>query len=196
MTDASFDEPLAPFTTLRVGGPAGRLVTAGTEQELIDLARDAWASGEEWFALGGGSNVLIGDEGFDGTVVRIGTTGIAPVMAKVGSVRLRVQAGHPWDDLVAHTVQNGWSGLEALSGIPGSVGASPIQNIGAYGQEVASAIVSVDFLDELTGSVERLPVEALELEYRSSVFKRGRRGIVLSVTFELRDAWGDALAAA
>lgn len=190
----AFDAPLAAFTTLQLGGPAERLVTATTEPELLELARDTWDEGGDWFVLGGGSNVLVADEGFDGTVLRVATRGIAPVMAKVGRVRLRVQAGEPWDDFVAHTVANGWSGIEALSGIPGSVGAAPIQNIGAYGQEVSAAIVSLDFLDAATGSVRRMPLDDLELAYRSSIFKRGLRGVVLSVTFELTDA-GDALSA-
>jgi UDP-N-acetylmuramate dehydrogenase len=188
-----FDAPLAGLTTLQVGGPAARLETATTEQELLDLARSTWADGDDWFVLGGGSNVVVADEGFEGSVIRVATRGIAPVMSQVGTVRLRVQAGEPWDDLVAHTVSNGWSGLEALSGIPGSVGAAPIQNIGAYGQEVASSIVSLDFLDHDTGSVRRMQRDELELSYRSSIFKRGLRGVVLSVTFELQDAWGDAL---
>ncbi|MCS5734415.1 UDP-N-acetylmuramate dehydrogenase [Herbiconiux daphne] len=188
-----FDAPLAGLTTLQVGGPAARLVTATTEPELLDLARGAWADDDDWFVLGGGSNVVIADEGFEGVVVRVATRGVAPVMSKVGTVRLRVQAGEPWDDLVAHTVQNGWSGLEALSGIPGSVGAAPIQNIGAYGQEVADSIVSLDFLDHDAGEVRRLQRDELELSYRSSVFKRGLRGVVLSVTFELHDAWGEGL---
>jgi UDP-N-acetylmuramate dehydrogenase len=187
------DAPLARFTTLRVGGSAARLAEPTTEAELLDVVREVWSEGGDWFVLGGGSNVVIDDDGFDGTVVRVATEGIAPVMAKVGRVRLRVQAGHSWDDLVRHTVENGLSGIEALSGIPGSVGAAPIQNIGAYGQEVADSIVSLDFLDYGTGAVRRLPVDELELGYRSSVFKRGLRGVVLSVTFDLQDAWGDAL---
>lgn len=122
------------------------------------------------------------------------TRGIARIVAPSGAVRLRVQAGEPWDDLVAYTVEHGWSGLEALSGIPGSTGASPIQNIGAYGQEVGDSLVSVDFLDYGTGRVERIARDELELGYRTSVFKRGKRGVVLSVTFSLTDAGTDASA--
>jgi UDP-N-acetylmuramate dehydrogenase len=184
------DAPLAGFTTLRVGGPAARLVTATTEPALLELARETWAEGGDWFVLGGGSNVVVGDDGFDGTVIRVATRGIAQLPAPEGLARLRVQAGEPWDDLVRHTVEHRLSGIEALSGIPGSTGAAPIQNIGAYGQEVSSAIVSLDFLDEITGEVRRMPLDELELSYRSSVFKRGLRGIVLSVTFELQDAPG------
>ncbi|MGD8194506.1 UDP-N-acetylmuramate dehydrogenase [Herbiconiux sp. P18] len=182
---------LAPFTTLKVGGPAAELVTAGTEAELLAVAQGLDLD-DEWLVLGGGSNVLISDDGFDGTVIRVATRGIAPVMAQTGVVRLRVQAGEPWDGFVAHCVERGFSGIEALSGIPGSVGAAPIQNIGAYGQEVGAAIVSLDFYDVEAGRVRRMPVEELGLGYRTSVFKQGLRGVVLSVTFELGDPAGGA----
>jgi UDP-N-acetylmuramate dehydrogenase len=175
---------LARFTTLQVGGPAATLETATTEPELLALAEELDPD-EEWLVLGGGSNVLVSDEGFDGTVVRVATRGIAQLPAPSGSVRLRVQAGHPWDELVAHTVAEGFSGIEALSGIPGSTGAAPIQNIGAYGQEVGASIESLDFYDVEAGRVKRMPVAELGLGYRTSVFKRGLRGVVLSVTFVL-----------
>ncbi|WP_374946379.1 UDP-N-acetylmuramate dehydrogenase [Agreia sp.] len=182
------DVVLGPLTTLRVGGPAARIIEPQGEPELLQAALDVWDSGDDWFVLGGGSNVVISDEGFDGTVIRVVTRGVARIVAPSGTVRLRVQAGEPWDELVAYTVEQGWSGLEALSGIPGSTGASPIQNIGAYGQEVGDAIVSVDFLDYGTGRVERIARDDLELAYRSSVFKHGKRGVVLSVTFSLTDS--------
>jgi UDP-N-acetylmuramate dehydrogenase len=175
---------LARFTTLQVGGPAASLETATTEPELLALA-EGLDPDEEWLVLGGGSNVLVSDEGFDGTVVRVATRGIVQLPAPAGSVRLRVQAGHPWDELVAHTVAEGFSGIEALSGIPGSTGAAPIQNIGAYGQEVGASIESLDFYDVEAGRVTRMPVAELGLGYRTSVFKRGLRGVVLSVTFVL-----------
>ncbi|WP_232466229.1 UDP-N-acetylmuramate dehydrogenase [Diaminobutyricimonas sp. LJ205] len=194
---------LAELTTLQVGGPAERVVAPLTTQELIRTTREVWASGEDWLLLGGGSNVVIADEGFDGTVIRVVNPGIevsrsnsADVAAGSSSslapstVRLRVQAGQNWDELVAWTVENGWAGIEALSGIPGSVGAAPIQNIGAYGQEVASALVAVDFLDYQTGELEHLEVSELGLGYRTSAFKRGRLGLVLAVEFELRDNGG------
>jgi UDP-N-acetylmuramate dehydrogenase len=183
-------ELLAPFTTLRVGGPATELLTATTEPELLSLA-ESLDPDDEWLVLGGGSNVLISDDGFDGTVLRVATRGIAPVMAHEGRVRLRVQAGHPWDDLVAYTVAQGYSGIEALSGIPGSTGAAPIQNIGAYGQEVGSSIMSLDFYDVEAGRVRRMPVHELGLGYRTSVFKQGLRGVVLSVTVELGAPTGE-----
>jgi UDP-N-acetylmuramate dehydrogenase len=186
------DVALGPLTTLKVGGPAARLVESQGEPELLQAALAVWDSGDEWFVLGGGSNVVISDEGFDGTVIRVATRGVARIVAPSGTVRLRVQAGEPWDALVAYTVQQGWSGLEALSGIPGSTGASPIQNIGAYGQEAGDSIVSVDFLDYGTGRVERIARDDLELGYRTSVFKRGRRGVVLSVTFSLTESDSEA----
>jgi UDP-N-acetylmuramate dehydrogenase len=186
------DVPLGPLTTLKVGGPAARIIEPVGEPELLQAVLGVWDSGDDWLVLGGGSNVLISDEGFDGTVIRVATRGVARLVSPSGTVRLRVQAGEPWDELVAYTVEQGWSGLEALSGIPGSTGASPIQNIGAYGQEAGDAIVSVDFLDYGTGRVERIARDDLELGYRTSVFKSGKRGVVLSVTFSLTDSRTDA----
>jgi UDP-N-acetylmuramate dehydrogenase len=186
------DVPLGPLTTLKVGGPASRIIEPTGEPELLQAVLGVWDSGDDWLVLGGGSNVVISDEGFDGTVIRVATRGVARIVAPSGTVRLRVQAGEPWDLLVAYTVEQGWSGLEALSGIPGSTGASPIQNIGAYGQEVGERIVSVDFLDYGTGRVERIARDDLEFGYRTSVFKRGKRGVVLSVTFSLTDSGSPA----
>ena len=179
---------LAELTTLGVGGPARELLSAGTSDELVETAFSVWASGEEWLALGGGSNLVVGDDGFDGSVIRILTSGIDRIAADPsGVVRLRVQAGEPWDDLVAFSVVNGLSGIEALSGIPGSSGAAPIQNIGAYGQELADTLVAVEYLDYLTGSIDRIPTAELGLGYRTSAFKRGRRGIVVSIELDLAD---------
>jgi UDP-N-acetylmuramate dehydrogenase len=189
---------LADLTTLRVGGVAERVLVPATAQELVDAARAAWASGEETLLVGGGSNLVIGDEDFDGTVIRVVTRGIARIQpanpsprpsAYVGerTVRLRVQAGEAWDDVVAHAVGNGWAGIEALSGIPGSSGAAPIQNIGAYGQEIGSSLVAVEFLDYLTGEVTRIPAGALGLGYRTSVLKQGREGLVVSIELDLSE---------
>ena len=173
---------------MQVGGPAEHLIEPTTERDLVEVALTAWANDEAVFVLGGGSNVVVADDGFPGTVIRVATNGIARIPAKEGSVRLRVQAGTNWDEFVAYTVDNGFAGLEALSGIPGSVGASPIQNIGAYGSEVAERLVSVDFLDASTLKVRRMAAAELELGYRTSVFKQGLEGVVLSATFELDDA--------
>lgn len=187
---------LADLTTLRVGGPAYRLVRAGTRDELISAVQNEWANGEEPLILGGGSNTLAADEGYDGTVVLVATRGIARLDSEPGRVRLRVEAGENWDALVAIAVENGWSGIEALSGIPGSTGAAPIQNIGAYGQELDSVLVAVDLLDRDLNAVVRVPADELELGYRTSVLKRHggsvpeRDGVVIAVELDLFDDGG------
>lgn len=187
MTDSSSPTALAALTTMRVGGVPARLVAPADRDALIATALDVWGSGDDWLLLGGGSNTIAGDDGFDGTVIRIVTRGVERLDAPVGRVRLRVQAGEPWDDLVAYTVRNGWAGIEALSGIPGSTGAAPVQNIGAYGQEIESALLGVEFLDYRTGEVTTLTKAELGLGYRMSVLKGGLPGIVLSVDLELAD---------
>ena len=177
---------LAELTTLQVGGPAARVLEASTRQELIDASVEAWADHES-LIIGGGSNLLVSDEGIDGTVVRVLTSGIERLPEAEGRrpVRIRVQAGETWDRLVASSVAEGWAGLEALSGIPGSVGAAPVQNIGAYGQELAESLVAIEFLDYLTGDVVTLAAPELGLGYRTSALKRGRAGVVLSVDLAL-----------
>ncbi|MBN9605277.1 MAG: UDP-N-acetylmuramate dehydrogenase [Actinomycetales bacterium] len=206
--------PLAEYTTLRVGGPAARLVEAATREELLTAAREAWNSPEDWLLLGGGSNMVVADEGFDGTVVRVATRGIerlpdapirmpepgtetSPIALRPGprerTVRLRVAAGEPWDAVVEHAVENGWAGIEALSGIPGSAGAAPVQNIGAYGQELGSSLVAIEFLDFATGELERIPHGELGLGYRTSALKQGRLGLVVGLELALFE--GDAVGA-
>ena len=190
---------LADLTTLHVGGEAAAIVAPATPDELVQAVRDSWDSGDEVLLLGGGSNVVISDDGFDGTVIRVVTRGVerlAPAAvalrpsAYLGdrSVRLRVQAGEPWDDVVALAVRNGWAGIEALSGIPGSSGAAPIQNIGAYGQELSSSLVAIEFFDYLTGELERIPATRLGLGYRTSLLKQGRAGLVVSIELELSES--------
>lgn len=174
---------LADLTTLRVGGAATRLLTAETTDELVANARDAFDD-HEWLVLGGGSNLLVADQGFDGTVVLVRTTGVDADRDADG-VTVRVAAGEPWDPFVATTVANGWTGLEALSGIPGTVGASPVQNIGAYGVELADVLTRVEFLDAATGERAWVPAAELALGYRTSTLKHGRRGVVLTVEFRL-----------
>jgi UDP-N-acetylmuramate dehydrogenase len=179
------------LTTLRVGGPAPRLVRASAPSDLIDAARAAWTDAAGWLLLGGGSNLVVSDDGFDGTVVLVATRGIEQLQNShaaddgAQTVRLRVQAGEPWDAVVAYAVAHGLSGIEALSGIPGSSGAAPIQNIGAYGQELATRLVSVEFLDHDSGELEQLPAGDLEFGYRTSAFKQGRLGLVVSIELEL-----------
>lgn len=176
---------LAELTTLRVGGAARELLSPETPAELVRQTIDTWASGEPWLLLGGGSNLLVADEGFDGTVIRVLTRGIE----RDGGL-LHIQAGEPWDAVVAFAVENGLAGIEALSGIPGSVGAAPVQNIGAYGQEFSEVLVGVEFLDFLTGEQSRVPAAELELGYRTSALKQGRHGLVLSVELRLEASGG------
>jgi UDP-N-acetylmuramate dehydrogenase len=173
---------------MRVGGEAFALVEPVGRSALAAATLDVWGSGEEWLILGGGSNMVVADEGFDGTVIRVSTTGITRVASEVGTVRLQVEAGESWDGLVEKTVAWGWSGIEALSGIPGSVGAAPVQNIGAYGQELSDSLVAVEWLDFLTGETEWLPASRLALGYRTSVFKQGRQGLVLAVELSLLES--------
>lgn len=181
---------LSTLTTLRVGGPAYELLEPSTPEELISTALDVWQSGEDWLLLGGGSNVVIADDGFDGTVIRVATRGIDIIVDADGKhARVRAEAGESWDSLVAATVVGGLSGIEALSGIPGTVGAAPVQNIGAYGQELSDRLVGIDFLDYASGEVVRLDARDLGLGYRTSTLKRGRAGIVLAIELDL-DAGG------
>ncbi len=173
--------PLSELTTLRLGGPPRRLVSAHTEDELIALVREADGAGDPLLVLGGGSNLVVADEGFPGTVVCVRTTGVD----SDGDV-LHVAAGEPWDAFLARCVEHDRVGAECLSGIPGSVGATPIQNVGAYGQEVAETIVGVRVLDRVSGRVEDLPPERCAFSYRSSAFKREPgRWVVLRVSYEL-----------
>jgi UDP-N-acetylmuramate dehydrogenase len=180
MSVAAVDAPLAPLTTLRLGGPAKHLVSVTTEAELVDAVREA---DEPLLLLAGGSNLVLPDAGWPGVVVRIETRGIA----RDGAV-LEVQAGEPWDDLVEAAVEHGLAGFECLSGIPGSVGATPIQNVGAYGQEVAETVRSVRVMDRATGAIEALAPADCGFAYRTSAFKRSDRWVVLAVTFVLRRA--------
>jgi UDP-N-acetylmuramate dehydrogenase len=178
------DVPLAPRTTLGVGGRARRLVEADDEAAIARAVTEADERGEPVLVLGGGSNLVVGDEGFEGTVVHLASRGVA-VGRHGDRVRLDVAAGEPWDDLVARAVDEGWSGVEALSGIPGLVGATPIQNVGAYGQEVKETIRSVRVLDRRDRTVRDLDAAACAFAYRKSVFKGDERFVVLRVTFEL-----------
>lgn len=178
------DAPLAPLTTLGLGGPARQLLEVTDEAELVAVIRDADAAGEPVLLLGGGSNVVIADAGFDGTVVRIATRGV-DTRREGDRVLLDVAAGEPWDVLVAHAVGERLAGIECLAGIPGLAGATPIQNVGAYGQEVAQTITSVRVLDREDGEVVELPAAACGFRYRHSAFKGHDRYVVLGVTYAL-----------
>ena len=168
------------------------MIVAETEPEVVDAVRAVDAAGEPLLILGGGSNLLVGDDGFDGTVVRITTRGVAEDVEACSGAVITVAAGEPWDPLVAYAVERQWSGLEALSGIPGLVGATPIQNVGAYGAEVSELITTVRTLDRLTGRIRTLFPAECGFGYRSSRFKRPPadeppgRFVILSVSFQLR----------
>ena len=177
---------LAALTTLRVGGSARRLVVAEDEADLVSAVSGADAAGEPLLVLGGGSNVLVGDEGFTGTVVLVRTRGVRVLAADAcGGILVQVAAGEPWDDLVARAVSDGWTGIETLSGIPGTTGATPLQNVGAYGQEVADTLARMRTYDRETGQVRTFTHVDCGFGYRTSRFSRSARYVVLDVTFQL-----------
>ena len=176
------------LTTLRIGGPAGNLVETTTRDQLIATTLAFWSEPEDWLVLGGGSNLVVADEGFAGNVVHVATRGVE--RATDGVPRIRIEAGEPWDAVVAFAVENGLAGIEALSGIPGTAGAGPIQNIGAYGQQLGDTLVAIDFLDFASGEVLTLAAEELDLGYRTSALKTGRLGVVLSLELALHDEGG------
>ncbi|WP_255621540.1 UDP-N-acetylmuramate dehydrogenase [Pseudonocardia sp. DSM 110487] len=177
---------LAPLTTLRLGGPARRFVEATSADAVVEAVRDADAAAEPLLLLGGGSNVVIADQGWPGTVVRVANTGHAVERRPDGSVLLTVEAGSDWDEVVAACVADGLGGLECLSGIPGRTGATPVQNVGAYGVEVADLLVDVDLYDRRTGAVRAgVPAADLALAYRTSVLKGRDDAVVLRVRFAL-----------
>jgi UDP-N-acetylmuramate dehydrogenase len=180
-------ELLANHTTLRVGGPVADFVVASTEEELIGAVREADAVGKPVLVLGGGSNVLVSDSGFDGRVVAVRTAGVQSDADACGGAVVRVAAGEPWDELVEQAVGEGWVGVEALSGIPGLVGATPIQNVGAYGQEVSQTIASVRCWDRQAGEVRTLFHRDCRFGYRTSRLKQEPgRWLVLEVVLQLR----------
>ncbi|PAK22656.1 UDP-N-acetylenolpyruvoylglucosamine reductase [Streptomyces sp. alain-838] len=180
------DAPLAPLTTFRLGGPATRLITATTDAEVIAAVREADDTGTPLLLIGGGSNLVIGDKGFDGTALHIATRGVL-----LDGTALDIAAGEIWTDAVARTVEAGLAGVECLAGIPGSAGATPIQNVGAYGQEVSSTITEVTAYDRRSRETVTLTNADCAFSYRHSRFKaEPERYVVLRVRFELEDADG------
>lgn len=176
---------LAPLTTLRVGGVAAEFVEVSSDEEFIGTVRDSDSRDQPVLLIAGGSNLVIGDEGFAGKAVHIRTRGI-DITPDGDDVLVRVAAGESWDRLVAQLVADGYSGIETLSGIPGSVGATPVQNVGAYGNEVAEVVASVDVFDRTTGSREAFAPAACDFGYRTSIFKsHPHRWLILAVTFRL-----------
>lgn len=176
---------LAELTTLRLGGPARTLIEVTTEADLLDAVRVADEAGDPVLLVGGGSNLVVADSGFDGTVIVIRTTGVEASDDACGGMGVTVQAGENWDDFVTRAVDSGWLGVEALAGIPGSVGATPIQNVGAYGQEVAETIASVRTFDRYDREIRTFAMASCGFGYRTSRFKQEpSRYAVLSVAFQ------------
>jgi UDP-N-acetylmuramate dehydrogenase len=161
---------LRDFTSLRVGGPAKNFVEAHNEEEII--AALIAAGDSPVLILGGGTNVLISDAGFEGTVIHITNNSLVAEVDACSGATLTIGAGENWDDFVALTIERGFAGLETLSGIPGTIGAAPIQNIGAYGHEVAEFITRVRTYDRKAKAIKTFTNSECEFEYRSSLFKR------------------------
>ena len=176
---------LRDYTSLRVGGPAGNFVEVSTESEVIAAIE---AAGESpILVIGGGTNVLIADSGFEGTVIHISNHAVTSEVDACSGATLTIGAGENWDEFVETTINRGFAGLETLSGIPGTVGAAPIQNIGAYGHEVAEFITQVRTYDRQAKAIKTFTNSECEFEYRNSIFKKTPgRYIVLSVQFQLR----------
>jgi UDP-N-acetylmuramate dehydrogenase len=180
-------EPLSRWTTLRLGGPARAFVEATSRGQLYELVASADEAQTPVLVLGGGSNLVVADEGFDGTAVRVANLGQVPGGSRCEGAELTVEAGEDWDSLVARTVDEQWIGVEALSGIPGTVGAVPIQNVGAYGQEVSDTISAVHVFDRVERRTRTMFASDCAFGYRTSVFKRERgRYVVGAVTFQFR----------
>lgn len=182
------NEPLSRHTTLRVGGPARFFVEANQQADLLEALAFAQGRGLRLAVLGGGSNVLAPDAGFDGLVVKMATRGLTVLDQQAQTVTVVAEAGESWDGLVAWTVERGWGGLENLSWIPGTVGGAVVGNIGAYGVELGQRVRWVEALDRRTGSVRRFSQQECGFGYRHSFFKtaEGRRYIVVRAVLELR----------
>jgi UDP-N-acetylmuramate dehydrogenase len=178
------DVPLAPLTTLRLGGAAARMVELEREEDVAGAVRDAENRAEPIFVLGGGSNVVIADEGFPGLVARMAIRGV-DVRSEPEHVIVDVAAGEAWDALVARAVDEGWGGIECMSGIPGLVGATPIQNVGAYGQDVRETIALVRAYDRAARAFVDMNPSDCHFAYRTSIFRGSERWIVTRVRFVL-----------
>ena len=175
---------MAPYTTFGVGGPARYFVEAGDEGAVLEAFRWALDRRLPLFVLGGGSNLLVADAGFDGLVLRVNLLGV-----KRDGCAFSVAAGEPWDPLVDLTIEAGCAGMECLAGIPGSTGATPVQNVGAYGQEVSQTVVSVRALDRVVGEFVELTAEQCRFRYRMSLFntEERERYVITRVRFRLRE---------
>lgn len=187
MTTPTQPIALSELTSMRVGGTPAEIYVAKTRDDLVEHTLNVWRSGDDWLLLGGGSNMVVADDVSDLRVIKVENMGIEPVRNKDESrVVVRVQAGENWDEFVEHTVKAGLAGIEAMSGIPGTVGAAPVQNIGAYGQELSDSMVRLEFVDYETHEIAVLEAKDLQFGYRDSAIKRGRPGVITWVEFELQ----------
>jgi UDP-N-acetylmuramate dehydrogenase len=190
------NKPLAPFTTFGIGGPARWFVEAASEDEIVEATDWARERGLKLFVLGGGSNLLVSDSGFDGLVLRVGLRGVEtsePEFLKSAGKRIyRAAAGEDWDSFVQRTVEENCAGIECLAGIPGTVGGTPVQNVGAYGQEVASTIETVRVFDLRAGLFHNFPGESCSFGYRRSRFNSADRGRFVVTRVDYRLALGGA----
>lgn len=182
---------LSELTSIKIGGTPAEIFAAKTRDDLIEHTLELWRSGDDWLVLGGGSNMVVADDCSDLRVVKVENRGIEIIRGQDDSkVTLRVQAGEDWDNFVAYTVEHGLAGIEAMSGIPGTVGAGPVQNIGAYGQELSDVLLRLEFLDYETHEVAVVEAKDLGFGYRTSVIKRGRPGVITWVELELQKLEG------
>lgn len=173
-------QPLSELTTIHVGGQPERIHVANSRDELIAIAKDVWSRTDNWLILGGGSNLVAADELPGLEVILVRNLGVE----YKGQGRVRVQAGENWNDFVIHTAKQGLAGIESLAGIPGTVGAAPIQNIGAYGQELSLTLHSLEFLDFKTGETQIMSKTDCGFGYRDSIFKQGKQGLITWVEFQ------------
>jgi UDP-N-acetylmuramate dehydrogenase len=180
---------LSSLTSIRVGGTPSSLNPCKDRDELVSCAQRVWSTGEDWLILGGGTNLVIADEVPDLNVIQVLTRGVEKTQQD-GKQVWRIQAGEDWDSIVSQSVEESLSGIEAMSGIPGTVGAAPVQNIGAYGQELSDVFLRAEFLDYQTGELEILEAKDLKFGYRDSAIKRGRQGLITWVELELMELGG------
>jgi len=179
--------PLKNYTTMKLGGPARFMVEVRTPEEVIAVHRNAVSKNIPIFILGGGSNVIARDEGFPGIVVRIRIPGFETIADDINSTTIKIGAGENWDEVVKRTVEMRLSGIEAMSMIPGTSGAAPVQNVGAYGQEIADTLVSLEAYDSQSDSIVVLQNEACGFAYRESIFRGREKGryVITSITLKL-----------
>jgi UDP-N-acetylmuramate dehydrogenase len=182
-------QALSELTSMRVGGVPASITACKTREELIAAAKKVWATGDDWMVLGGGTNCVFGSDVSNLHVLKVETTGIEKTKAE-GKQVWKIPAGVDWDELVAEAVSEGLAGIEGMSGIPGTCGASPVQNIGAYGQELSDVFLRAEFLDYETGELVILEPKDLKFGYRDSAIKRGRSGIITWIEIELIDLDG------